>query len=228
MDKRDCELERGRSGVKKAKNTKFFCGDCYIVFEILSDFDRRKFKYVNCPGCGDHVAVEPYDEPGKSENRFWTDEEVELLDKFIAKEIHIYQLKIMTGRNEMSIYMKMNKRLQGKGLPKRKIIKPWTNEHIGILDKVIAEEITIKEAAEMMDRNYRSVENKKYERIRELGLIDAGRRYNAWKIEDLRLADQCIAGEMTVRELAEKLDKNLKTVRNFIGKRKKQKQGVKS
>ena len=206
--------------MKKAKNTKFFCQDCYIVFEILSDFDGREFKHKNCPGCADHTAVKPYNEPGETERKFWTPEEVELLDKYIAKEMHIYQLKILTGRNESSIYMKMNSIMKERGMPKRKNPKPWTDEHIELIDKLILGEITMKEAMKAMDRNYRSIENQKYKRIKELGLREEGERFNTWTKEELALTDRCIAGEITTRELATMINKNLKTVRSAVSRRK--------
>lgn len=214
---------------KKAKPTKFYCGDCYMVFEILSEFNGREFKYKNCPKCADHAAVEVYNEPGETERKFWAPEEIELLDKYIAKEMHIYQLKILTGRNETSIYNKMNSRLKDKGLPKRKNPKPWTDEHIKLIDKLIFGEIGMKEAMEAMDRKYKSIENQKYKRIKELGLREEGERFNTWTKEELALTDRCIAGEITTRELANAINKKLSTVRSAVSRRKrKQNQGVKA
>lgn len=220
--------------VKKAKDTKFFCRDCYVVFEILSDFDGREFKYKHCPGCGDYVEVKPYIEPTKSGYKFWSNEEVKLLDKYIAGEMHIYQLKIITGRNDNSIYLRAKKRLKEKGVKSKRKPKPWTNEQIDLLDKLINGELTVEEVMKITGRKYKSVENRKSKRIRELGLKEEGERINAWTKEELKLADQCISGEMTSRELATTLNRNWHTTRNFITRRKKkmkeelenQKQGV--
>lgn len=207
--------------VKKAKNTKFFCRDCYVVFEILSDFDGREFKYKHCPGCGDHVAVEPYIDPTKSGYKSWSDAEVKLLDRYIAGEIHIYQLKILTGRNDNTIYMKSKKRLKELGVKSKRKPQPWTNEQIELLDKLINGELTVEEVMKITDRKYKSVENRKAKRIRELGLKEEGERINAWTTEELELADRCISGEMTTRELSITLNKNWHTTRNFVTRRKK-------
>ena len=215
---------------KKAKNTrkktKFVCEDCFIVFEILSEFNGREFRTVSCPGCADHISVKPYKEPKKEGDNDWTDEELELLDQYIAGGMHLYKLKLILGRSGNSINSKMYRRMKDFGMPLKRVQRYWEEEEIELLDKLINKEIGYKEVMEETGRTYVSIESKKRIRVLELGLKEKGMRLSN---EEIELVDQCIKGEMTRRELAEVLDKKLSTVRSYVSRRKRKliKQGVK-
>jgi hypothetical protein len=159
---------------EKVRNSKYICTECDVAFQLLS-WPKKNKRIKYCPMCGDYLAVKPYKAQATSTD-IWTDEEIELLDKYIAGEMTIYALSMKIGRD------------------------------------------------------IKAIESRRWRRKKELGIL--GPKRPEWTDEEKEFGEQCLNGEITYDELAEKVGKTYEAVRAYVSrvrvKRRKQKQGVKA
>lgn len=92
----------------------FICQDCVFVFSIHTHLFRRTSPY--CPKCADHVSVVPYEKKIINEKKFWTEEEMEYIDRILGGELLVYQVAAKLGRTSKSIQRRLDRRRREKQL----------------------------------------------------------------------------------------------------------------
>ena len=145
------ETKRKRIGERE-----YVCHDCVATFIMLPPPGTKK---VYCPLCADYIAV-TFSKEVKQLYRAWTDEETEMIDKYIAGKISVYDIMKTTGRNEKAVRGKVDRRRESKNSIKV-VIGNWTEEEDNLVIRSIKGEIKAKEAAKAIGRTYDQVRSRK-------------------------------------------------------------------
>lgn len=89
-------------------SSEYMCRDCVFIFKVHSRLYKTKTPY--CPNCGDNIFVRKFVPTKKMNKRFWTEEELDLLDKVIDGKLFVYQLAIRLGRTNKSVEVRLVRR----------------------------------------------------------------------------------------------------------------------
>jgi uncharacterized Zn finger protein (UPF0148 family) len=93
----------------------YICKDCNFRFKVLSDFTKRH-RQAFCPNCGENINVEKATSRKHKQHKFWTTEELSLLDKVLSGEMKKHTAAMKLNRTLGSIRRKLDRVKEERGI----------------------------------------------------------------------------------------------------------------